>query len=168
MTRLLGVDLGTRRIGLAVGDSVSGSAVPLATIRRADPERDARTIGRIVQEQRVDELVVGLPLNMDGSEGFQAAATREWALAVADTAAVPIAWRDERLTTERAIERTTGPGRGSSGGPPSAHRRTAYRARLDQLAAAAIVQAELDARAAASEARRTPSESAPTNDRQPK
>ena len=67
MTRLLGVDLGTQRIGLAVGDTATGSVVPLTTIRRADIERDARTIARSRQEQRIDELVVGLPLNMDGS-----------------------------------------------------------------------------------------------------
>src|SRR4051795_987553 len=148
MTRLLGVDLGTKRIGLAVGDTATGSVVPLTTIRRADIERDARTIARFSQEQRIDELVVGLPLNMDDSEGPQAADTRAWALAVADTAALPLNWRDERKTTEAAIERVGPPPRGKSGGPPSAGARNAYRARLDQLAAASIVQAEIDGRSA--------------------
>ena len=69
VTRLLGIDLGTKRIGLAVGDTNTGSVVPLTTIRRADVERDAQTIVRIGTEQRIDELVVGLPLNMNGSEG---------------------------------------------------------------------------------------------------
>jgi RNase H-fold protein (predicted Holliday junction resolvase) len=83
---------------------------------------------------------------MDGSEGPQAQSTREWALDVADRCAVPLAWRDERLTTEDAIARAGRPPRGRSGGAPSGSARRSYRARLDRLAAAAIVQAELDAR----------------------
>ena len=148
MTRLLGVDLGTRRIGLAVGDTLTGAVAPLTTISRADVERDARTIAQVAREQRIDELVVGLPLNMDGTEGSQVVQTRDWALAVALATHLPIAWRDERLTTEDAIERVGPPARGRSGGPPSANARRAYRARLDRLAAAAIVQAEVDARLA--------------------
>jgi putative Holliday junction resolvase len=147
VTRLLGIDLGTRRIGIAVGDTATGAVAALTTIRRADVERDARTIGRLALEQRADELVVGLPLNMNGSEGGQAQATREWAVAVAELAGMPLSWRDERLTTQHEIDRIGGPGRGASGGAPSAARRNSYRARLDRLAAAAIVQAELDARA---------------------
>lgn len=149
MTRLLGVDLGERRIGLAVGDSVGASVRPLRTIRRADPERDARTLSRIAEEQHIDELVVGLPLNMDGSEGAQSAATREWVDSVAPAIAVPISWRDERLTSVRAEQIVGAQRRGSSGGPPSAAARNARRARVDQEAAAAIVQAELDARSGA-------------------
>ena len=148
MTRLLGIDLGTKRIGLAVGDTVTGSVVPLSTIRRADVERDANTITRISNEQRIDELVVGLPLNMDGSEGAQAKNTRQWALAVEHICRLPLSWRDERRTTEDAIERVGPPARGKSGGPPSAEARRSYRARLDRVAAAAIVQSEMDARAA--------------------
>lgn len=148
MTRLLGIDLGEKRIGLAVGDSVTGSVVPLTTIRRADVERDARTVSKVAQEQRIDELVVGLPLNMDGSEGAQAVKTREWALAIADICGLPLAWRDERLTTEDALARLGRPARGKSGGPPSGKARSSYRARLDRLAAAAIVQAEIDGRLA--------------------
>jgi putative holliday junction resolvase len=152
MTRLLGVDLGERRIGLAVGDTTSGSVVPLATTRRATPERDSQTLARIAAEQRIDELVIGLPLSLDGSEGPQAATTREWAAAVADTCAMSVSWRDERMTTEDALRQVGGPGRGRSGGPPSAAARRAHRARLDRLAAAAIVQAEMDARASAAAA----------------
>jgi putative Holliday junction resolvase len=148
VTRLLGVDLGTKRIGLAVGDTVTGVVQPLATIRRSEIERDAQTVGTLIAEQRVDELVVGYPLNMDGSEGSQAISTREWATGVAAMCGVPLTLRDERLTTEGAIARVGGQSRGRSGGPPSAQARRAYRARLDRLAAAAIVQSELDARAA--------------------
>ena len=147
MTRLLGVDLGERRIGLAVGDSETGSVRPLSTISRADPARDATTLGRVCDEQRIDELVVGLPLNMDGTEGAQAASTREWAAQVQPLFSRKIAWRDERLTSVGAEARIGRPARGRAGGPPSSSSRNAHRARIDREAAAAIVQAELDARA---------------------
>jgi len=146
MTRLLGIDLGTQRIGLAVGDTATGSVAPLTTIRRAEVDRDARTIATLVREQRIDELVVGLPLNMDGSEGAQAAESRAWAEELAAHTALPLTLRDERLTTEGAIERIGTPARGKSGGPPSAKARRAYSARLDREAAASIVQAEINER----------------------
>jgi putative Holliday junction resolvase len=146
VTRLLGVDLGAKRIGLAVGDTLTGKVVPLTTIRRAELDRDAATIARLVNEQRIDELVVGLPLNMDGSEGSQAHATRAWADEIASACMLPLSLRDERLTTEDAITRVGRPSRGGSGGPPSPQARRSYRSRLDREAAASIVQAELDAR----------------------
>ncbi|HSH21968.1 MAG TPA: Holliday junction resolvase RuvX, partial [Candidatus Caenarcaniphilales bacterium] len=128
MTRLLGIDLGTRRIGLAVADTVTASVRPLTTVRRGDPERDIRTLATIVAEQRVDEFVVGLPRSLDGSEGQQAIETRRWAEEVLVQLARPIHWRDERLTSERA-ERTVGrTGRGRSGGPPTPTSREAHRA----------------------------------------
>lgn len=148
MSRLLAIDLGERRIGLAVADSASGSVRPLATIRRSGDERDGRTIARLIDEQRVDELVIGLPLNMDGSEGEQAARTRAWAATQAEVCGVPISWRDERLTSEIAEQQAGPPARGRSGGPPSPVARAARRARIDRLAAVAIAQGEIDARAA--------------------
>lgn len=144
--RILAIDLGSVRIGLAVGDSESGAVLPLATIRRATPARDAATLTSLAREQRVDELVVGLPLSLDGSEGPQAAHARQWAAQVGPAVGLPLRWRDERLTTEAAIERLGPPPRGRSGGPPSGSARRAYRARLDREAALAIAQAELDAR----------------------
>ena len=147
MTRLLGIDLGERRIGLAVADTESGKIKPLSTIRRADVDRDAATLCHIRDEQRIDELVIGLPLNMDGSEGGQATATREWAAEIKPLVELPISWRDERLTSSAAESRIGRAPRGRAGGPPSAAARDARRARVDREAAAAIVQAELDARA---------------------
>jgi putative Holliday junction resolvase len=156
MTRLLGVDLGTRRIGIAVGDTDSGVVRPLAMLRRsADAVHDAERVARLVDEQRIDEIIVGLPLNMDGSEGPQAAHTREWGAHVATLVPVPLGWRDERLTSEIAEVRTGMMRRGRSGGAPSAAARNSHRARIDREAAANILQAELDARAAALHARAT-------------
>jgi putative Holliday junction resolvase len=146
LTRLLGIDLGQQRIGLAVADTDSGRINPLGIIRRSIPERDRTSLMRLVREQSIDEIVIGLPISLDGSHGPQAKATHEWADAVLGGTGMPLAWRDERLTTERAIERLGGPGRGASGGPPSGSARRSHRARLDREAAALILQAELDAR----------------------
>lgn len=149
MSRLLAIDVGERRIGLALADTDTGSVKPLATIRRADAARDAATLARLAREQSVAELVVGLPLNADGSEGEQVRRTREWAASIVAAVGLPLNWRDERLTSERAETFAGKPARGRSGGPPSPAARAAYRARIDRLAAAGIAQAELDARAAA-------------------
>jgi putative pre-16S rRNA nuclease len=147
VSRLLAIDVGERRIGLAVADTGRGAVRPLTTIRRADAARDGAVLARVVAEHRIDEIVVGLPLNMDGSEGRQAAVTREWAAAALAIVERPVCWRDERLSSERAEAIAGRLGRGRAGGPPSAAARNKYRARIDQLAAADIAQAELDARA---------------------
>jgi putative holliday junction resolvase len=149
VTRLLGVDLGERRIGLAVADREAGRALPLATLnRKADPQDDAAALARIVAEQDADELVVGLPLHANGDEGLQAAATRTWAAAVAPILGLPVTFRDERLTSHLAEQRVGPMKRGRSGGPPTRAQRDAHRARIDREAAAIILQDELDARAA--------------------
>jgi putative holliday junction resolvase len=150
LTRLLGIDLGTRRIGLAVADTATGGVRRLATLRRSTAERELAALATIVVEQGIDELVLGLPLNMDGSEGEQARHTRDWAMDVAAQLGRPLCWRDERLTTVRAGEAMGRLRRGAGGGPPSAAARDKHRSRLDQAAAALIAQAELDARSAAS------------------
>ena len=147
MTRLLGIDLGTRRIGLAVADTASGRITGLATIRRGDAARDQRTLAAVVGEQRIDELVLGLPFNLDGSEGAQAFETRRWSEQVLEHLSLPVSLRDERLTSERAERRLGTPARGSSGGPPSPAARAARRRTVDREAAVLILQSELDARA---------------------
>ena len=79
MTRLLGIDLGERRIGLAIADA-DGMACRSTTLRRErDTDVDAAAIARLLAEQGATELVVGLPLDASGGEGAQAAITREWA-----------------------------------------------------------------------------------------
>jgi putative pre-16S rRNA nuclease len=145
--RLLGLDVGERRIGVAVADPGSGSVRPLTTFRRVDADADAATLRRLASEQAAGELVVGLPLLADGSEGRQAARTRSWAAAVGPLAGLPIIFRDERHSSQAAEARMGGMGRGAGGGPPSSAARRGYRARVDREAAAEILQAELDARA---------------------
>jgi RNase H-fold protein (predicted Holliday junction resolvase) len=82
---------------------------------------------------------------MDGSEGTQAALTREWAEAVAAVTGLPLRLRDERLTSQRAERRIGGLARGRSGGPPGPAQREAFRARIDREAAALILQDDFDA-----------------------
>jgi putative Holliday junction resolvase len=150
VTRLLGVDLGERRIGLAVADRDGGRAMPLSTLtRKAATAEDAAALVRIVAEQDVDELVIGLPLHANGDAGSQAAITQEWAAAVAPILGLPVTFRDERLTSHLAEQRVGPMKRGRSGGPPTRAQRDAHRARIDREAAAIILQDELDARAAA-------------------
>jgi putative Holliday junction resolvase len=148
VTRLLGIDLGERRIGVAVADS-DGIAMPLTTLRRSsDPAVDAETISRLLTEQSATEVIVGLPLEASGTEGRQAGITREWTETVRALLQARVGYRDERLTSHVAEQRLGPMKRGRSGGPPSRTQRDAHRARVDREAAAIILQDELDARAA--------------------
>jgi putative Holliday junction resolvase len=150
VTRLLGIDLGERRIGVAVAETDGSGARALTTIRRGrDPEADAAAIERLAREQGATELVVGLPLEASGDEGPQAALTTAWAALIGERLGLPIALRDERLSSVLAEQRLGPMRRGRSGGPPTAGQREVYRARVDREAAAIILQDELDARAAA-------------------
>jgi putative holliday junction resolvase len=146
---LLGVDLGERRIGLAVAERDAFAARPLATVNRARslaPSDDALVLARVVTEQRVVELVVGLPLEANGNEGPMAKAAAAWATAVGKRLGLPVTLRDERLSSHLAESRLGPMRRGRSGGPPSPTQRERYRERVDREAAAIILQDELDAR----------------------
>ena len=148
---ILGIDLGERRIGLAIADADGLAARPLATVSRARslaPADDAVTLGRIAREQAVAELVVGLPLEASGAHGPMADAATLWAQAVAEQLGLPVTLRDERLSSHLAETRLGPMPRGRSGGPPSRTQRDRYRERVDREAAAIILQDELDARRA--------------------
>jgi putative Holliday junction resolvase len=149
MSRILGIDLGARRIGLAVADVGVGIARPLATVGRgATPDADAGAIGRVCREQDVVEIVVGLPLDANGSEGPMAAEALTWAAAMGERLGLPVTLRDERLSSFEAERRLGRAPRGRTGGPPSRTQRNAWRARIDREAASVILQDELDARRA--------------------
>jgi putative Holliday junction resolvase len=145
---LLGVDVGARRIGVAIGDERTGSVRPLATFARTTPTRDAARLATLAREHHAAELIVGLPLNSDGTEGSQAQDTRAWVDSVRGTLGLEVGWRDERYTSQDAEAQLGSLRRGRSGGPPSRDARWAYRSRVDRRAAALILQAELDARGA--------------------
>ena len=149
MTRLLGIDLGERRIGLAIAEPDLEPPQPLATLRRERSlAADAARLATVVRDQRIDELVVGLPLEANGAEGPMAVAARAWAGAIGEALGLPVVLRDERLSSPLAETRLGPMPRGRSGGPPTPTQRSAYRARVDREAAAIILGDELAARAA--------------------
>jgi putative Holliday junction resolvase len=102
--RLLGLDVGTKTIGLALSDVTRSVATPYDTIRRSKFTADAKTIRHVVEENQVGALVIGLPLNLDGSEGPRAQSTRAFARNLAAHVEVPMVFWDERLSTA-AVER---------------------------------------------------------------
>lgn len=145
--RLLGIDLGRRRIGVAVSDEAGVAARPLTTLARSrTPAQDAAVLARLAAEQRAGELIVGLPLALDGRLGPQAEETVRWAEKVAVLSGMPVSLRDERRTTQLAETHLGAPRRGRAGGPPTVSQRRARNARLDREAAVLILQSELDAR----------------------
>ena len=102
--RLLGLDLGSKTIGLAICDSSFVIASPLETLRRRKFTQDAIDLEALIAERNVGGLVLGLPRNMDGSEGPRAPSTRQFAANLLGRSDIPIAFWDERLSTV-AVER---------------------------------------------------------------
>jgi putative Holliday junction resolvase len=102
--RLLGFDVGEKTIGLALSDASLLTATPLETIRRRKFTADAERIAAICAEHNVGGLVIGLPVNMDGSEGPRAQSTRQFARNSDAKLGLPYAFWDERLSTA-AVER---------------------------------------------------------------
>ncbi len=133
--RLLGLDLGEKTIGLALSDPGLSIASPITTIRRTKFTADAEELLRIVAERQVGGLVIGLPLNMDGSEGPRCQSARQFAVNLLKLQELPILFWDERLSTV-AVERNM----------IAADLTRAKRAKVvDQAAAAFILQGVLDA-----------------------
>ena len=136
--RLLGLDLGAKTIGLAISDRELTIGSPLETLRRAKFTQDAAALARICAEREVGGLVLGLPVNMDGSEGPRCQSTRQFAANLAEVAglALPVAFWDERLSTA-AVERLL-----IEEADMSRRRRAQV---IDKMAAAYILQGALDA-----------------------
>jgi putative Holliday junction resolvase len=131
---LIGLDLGTKTIGVAVSDPDRRVAAPVETIARTRFELDARRILALGAERRASGLVLGLPINMDGSEGPRAQSTRAFARNLATLTDLPIALWDERLSTA-AVERALIAADAS---------RAKRKAVIDQHAATYILQGALD------------------------
>jgi putative holliday junction resolvase len=142
--RALGIDLGDRRIGLALReDSAAPRGLP-TMMRLATAAADSERLRTIAAEGRVTELVVGLPLHSDGSVGTQATATLRWASEVASALQLPITFVDERYSSQRAEESLGRAARGSNGGAPGPARREARRAAVDREAARLILEDALN------------------------
>jgi len=103
--RLLGLDLGEKTIGIALSDTRLTVATPMETLKRGKFAADAPKLEKIIAEQNVGGLVVGLPLNMDGSDGPSAQSARAFARNFAARSEVPVLLWDERLSTA-AVTRT--------------------------------------------------------------
>lgn len=103
---LMGLDLGTKTIGVAVSDGMRGVATPLETVKRRKFTQDAEALLRLIRQRDLQGVLLGLPLNMDGSEGPRAQSTRSFANNFAQMFPGPIGFWDERLSTvaaERAL-----------------------------------------------------------------
>ncbi len=106
MRAVAGLDLGTETIGVAVSDGFRSVATPLTTIRRKKFTKDAETLVALIAEREIAGLVLGLPLNMDGTEGPRCQSTRAFARNLEKLIDLPITFWDERLSTvaaERAL-----------------------------------------------------------------
>ena len=128
--RLLGIDMGNVRIGLAVCDVDHRMASPLGQYQRQAREQDRAYFANLVTKEQIAGLIVGLPIHMNGSEGTQAKAYREYGDWLAGSLALPVAYADERLTTFAAEDLLW------DAGLTHAKRK----ARRDQLAATFILQ----------------------------
>lgn len=131
---IAGLDLGTKTIGVAVSDGLRSVASPLTVIRRQKFTLDAAELLRIVQDRGLAGLVLGLPRNMDGTEGARAQSTRAFARNLERLTPLPLGFWDERLSTvaaERALLEA------------DASRRKRAEV-IDQVAAAYILQGALD------------------------
>ena len=112
--RYLALDLGTKRTGIAVGDDETGSALPVAVVDTPDEAALLAAVTTQIEEHGPDAIVVGLPLNMDGTEGKPAEETRTLAERIAAHTTLPVHVQDERLTSDAARRKLaeTGPLRG--------------------------------------------------------
>ncbi len=132
--RLFGLDLGTKTIGIAMSDVERRIASPLETIRREKFSIDVQKLGALATAHDIFALVIGLPLNMDGTEGPRSQATRGFVRNLSTYVALPVIFQDERLSTA-AVTRTL-------------IEQDASRAKraqvVDKMAAAYILQSALD------------------------
>lgn len=134
MQALMGLDLGTKTIGIAVSDGMQSVATPLETVKRKKFTQDAERLLQIIAERNIGAVILGLPLNMDGTEGPRAQSTRAFARNLEKLIPIPITFWDERLSTvaaERALLE----------GDTSRKRRSEV---IDHVAASYILQGVLD------------------------
>ena len=138
--RILGLDVGDRRIGIAISDAFAATAQPLLTLTRSNRRNDLRMLQRLIRKHEITELVLGHPLYMSGDISPQAAKTAAFAELLRAEFHLPTHLIDERLTTTEAHRHLDTVGHGG--------RRKAV---IDQVAAVLILQSFLDARANASQ-----------------
>ncbi len=134
-TRLLAIDPGKVRLGLAISDAERRLASPLLTYTRRDPQQDGRFLKKVVEDEEVCAIVVGLPVHLNGSEGEQAKAARAFGAWLQDVTGLPCVFFDERFTTFEAESALWDAG--------LTHKKR--KARRDQVAAQILLQTYLEA-----------------------
>jgi putative Holliday junction resolvase len=134
-TCLLGVDFGSVRIGLAISDPDRKIAFPFATYTRRDREQDAGYFRKVVEAEAISQIVVGLPVHLDGREGLKASEARAYGQWLGDVTGLPVVFWDERFTTVEAEGHLWSAG--------LTHKRR--KARRDRVAAQILLQWYLDA-----------------------
>jgi putative Holliday junction resolvase len=135
MMRLLGLDYGDRRIGVAICDELGMTAQGVATVVRKNRDADLAAITGFVERFGVEEIVIGYPLRLDGSEGIQCEKVNRFVRRLEARFSIPVIRRDETLSTKEAEEILRGTG----------VRRKKKKAVIDRLAASIILQGYLDA-----------------------
>jgi putative Holliday junction resolvase len=133
--RLMGLDVGDRRIGIAVSDLLGLTAQPVLTLTRTNRKQDLKSLTRLIRKYGCAGIIVGNPLYMSGDQSPQAAKAQAFAQLLRDETSLPVHLWDERLTTTEAHRHLH-----ASGRPGSEHR-----AIVDQVAAVLILQGFLDA-----------------------
>ena len=133
MKRWLGLDLGHVRIGVALSDPLGMTAQPLTVLKSAGTQKDIIAIGGLVDQYEVTQVIVGLPLNMDGTESATAKKVREFTEKLVRRLNVPVFFIDERLTSKQAERLMI---EGDS-------RREDRRQKIDKVAAALLLQSAL-------------------------
>lgn len=139
--RTLAIDLGTRRVGLALSDSGGKWATPYEVVTVSSPEQAIQAILPVIEKEGVERLLVGIPVNMDGSYGPAARAAIQWADELANRAIRPLVLVDERLSSFAAEQQLVT--RKQSGEKLTRRRK---KQRLDAIAAAGFLQEFLDGR----------------------
>jgi putative Holliday junction resolvase len=137
--RVLGVDLGSRRIGLAVSDPEARFAFPLDAIASGGPQRDVAALRALIDEQEIGRVVVGLPLHMDGRAGPEAEAARRFADALGEATGIPVELLDERWTTAEAERSLV-----AAGGTAKGRRKARKSGARDSMAASIILRTWLE------------------------
>lgn len=129
----MALDVGDRRIGVALSDPTGTIATPLLTLQRSAERKDLETLSRLAQEHAVQRIVIGLPTTLRGELGPQAQRTMRFGERLARVATVPIVYWDERYSTTEAEQIARSRGRGRRARKP-----------VDEVAAAVILRSYLD------------------------
>ncbi|MCX4189789.1 Holliday junction resolvase RuvX [Methylophaga sp. OBS3] len=134
VSTVMGFDFGMKNIGVAVGQKLTGTASALVALKARDGIPDWQLIENLIQQWQPQQLVVGLPLNMDGTEQQMTASARKFGNRLNNRFNIPVAWQDERLTTFEAV---------SSMGLKNKFQ-SAKRSDVDRMSAQIILQSWLD------------------------